>query len=141
MGGEDLESKVKKIFLICPVRDQNSKEGKILKNYIAKLESQGHKVHYPPRDTNQIDNIGYRICSDNMRAISNADEVHIYWNPASKGSLFDLGMTFYANKPIKLINYNEVKAYEKEEDSKKKPGELKKSFGKVLMYLHEKYDR
>jgi nucleoside 2-deoxyribosyltransferase len=48
--------------------------------------------------------IGLRICQDNRAAIEAADEIHIYWNPDSKGSLFDLGIAFALRKQIVLIN-------------------------------------
>ncbi len=93
-----------KVFIICPVRNLTEIENKIIQNYIADLEKIGVQVHYPPRNTNQNDCIGFNICAENMNAIKSADEVHVYWNPSSTGSLFDLGMTFALGKKIKLIN-------------------------------------
>lgn len=98
----------KKIFLICPVRDANEEEKRFLEDYISNLEQEGHKVHYPPRDTNQNDPIGYNICRENRQAILDADEVHIYFTPKSKGTLFDIGMAFMMEKPIVFINKHEV---------------------------------
>ena len=69
---------MKKIFLICPVRDVTKKEKEDLMEYISDLESEGHKVHYPPRNTNQNDLIGLNICKENRAAIKKADEVHIF---------------------------------------------------------------
>ena len=93
-----------KIFVICPVRNLTEEESYIIKSHIIKLEKKGIKVHYPPRDTNQVDSIGFRICTDNMVAIELADEIHVFWNGKSKGSMFDLGMAFALGKKIKLIN-------------------------------------
>jgi len=124
------DSLVKKIFIICPVRDATPEEQEFLLNYVKEQEAKGHKVHYPPRDTDQLwDPIGIRICTDNKNAIRDADEVHIYWNTRSSGSGFDLGMTFMLGKPIKLINKDQVP---------KTDG--KKSFNNVLNALHEMYD-
>jgi len=92
-----------KIFLICPVRGIDEAYKEAIENQVSFLESQGNEVYYPARDTNQNDPIGLRICQDNREAISNADEVHIIWDGKSTGSLFDLGMAFAMNKPIKTV--------------------------------------
>ena len=98
---ENLE---KRIFMICPVRDATNEEKQFLQDYMSRLESQWHKVHYPARDTNQDDPFGLNICSENRQAIRDADEIHIYWTKKSKGTLFDIGMMFMAGKPVVLIN-------------------------------------
>jgi len=113
------------IFIICPVRDLTVEEDNKIQTYISKLENQGHSVHYPPRNTNQNDDCGVDICSENAVAIRTADEVHIYWNGKSKGSLFDFGMAFVKGKRIRLINYKDIN---------KTPS---KSFNNVLLYLHK----
>jgi hypothetical protein len=93
-----------KIFIICPVRSATPLEKAILDQYVEHLEEQGHSVHYPPRDTNQNDPVGFDICCQNRLAIELADRVDIFYNPTSSGSLFDIGMTFMLRKNIKLIN-------------------------------------
>jgi hypothetical protein len=90
-----------KIFIICPVR---SGTPKAVEEYVAKLEKEGHQVHFPPRDTNQSDRIGISILGQNVSAIRNADEVHMWYDAASEGSHFDFGVTFALNKPLKIIN-------------------------------------
>jgi len=57
-------------------------------------------VHWPPRDTTQEDDTGYRICADNRAAIEAADVVYIIWDGQSQGCLFDLGMAFALRKPL-----------------------------------------
>jgi len=109
------------IFIICPVRNLTREEKFQIQYYIYSLEYKGNIVHYPLRDTNQNDNIGYNICLENAQAIINADEVHVFWNKDSKGSLFDLGMAFITDKKIKLINKIEPTEY--------------KSFENVLLKL------
>lgn len=94
----------KRIFIIGPVRAAKEDERKFLENYVSELESQGHEVYLPQRDTSQDDSSGLRICSDNRKAIRACDEVHIYLNTNSQGSLFDFGMAFMADKPVVLIN-------------------------------------
>ncbi|MCW1296465.1 MAG: hypothetical protein OH319_02180 [Candidatus Parvarchaeota archaeon] len=121
--------KRKKIFIICPVRGAKECEIKELEEYVSKLESNGHKVYYPPRDTKQDDPIGIRICSANKKAVMEADEVHVYWDDESEGSRFDLGMAFMANKPIILINKDRIKPTPR------------KSFKNVLLALDSKHKK
>lgn len=131
MAKEDLE---RKVFMICPVREASEEEKLFLQVYMEALEAKGYKVHYPPRDTNQVDpSGGYQICSDNCHAIMNANEVHIYWTKKSKGSLFDIGMTFmrsmvFGQPLVKIINRKDVERFVKEEN-------LPKSFEHVLLQL------
>ena len=118
----------KSAFVICPVREATDDEKEFIQNYISKLEGEGYNVHYPARDTKQDgDPIGLRICSDNRAAIQNADEIHVYWNGKSSGSLFDLGMTFMAEKPIVLFNRDQVERT------------ASKSFQNVLLDLDRQY--
>lgn len=112
--------------LIMPVREITENERGFLASYVTGLESKGKKVYLPPRDTDQVDSIGYRICSDNLSAIRRAKEVHVYWTAKSQGSRFDLGMAFASNKPIKLINFVESTP--------------KKSFENVLIALDKLYN-
>ncbi len=126
----------KKIFLICPIKygdhiktKEDEKTQKKIRLYVKKLEKAGNKVHWPLRDTNQEgDPIGLRVCTDNAKAIMEADEIHFWWNTKSRGSLFDLGMSFFLyltqGKKIILANPEEV-------DPKNK-----KSFNNVLLALH-----
>jgi hypothetical protein len=92
------------VFLICPVRNATDDQKAWMKGYIEQLEDAGMKVYYPARDTDQNDNIGFRICEDNRSAIFNSKEIHIFWDKDSQGSLFDLGMAFMMNKPLVIVN-------------------------------------
>lgn len=96
------------IFLICPVRNATEEQKEKMTQYINDLESEGKKVYYPARDTNQVDSIGYRICCDNRDAIKEADEIHIFYDPNSSGSLFDLGMAFALDKKLTLVNIDDI---------------------------------
>lgn len=102
------------VFLICPVRDANPEQKRLMEEYINKLESEGKIVYYPARDTNQIDETGYRICCDNREAIFESKEIHLFYDLTSQGSLFDLGMTFMADlligKPIILVNKDDIES-------------------------------
>ena len=99
---------VKKVFVVCPVRSVTDEEKQILDKYVSDLEKSGYEVHFPPRDTDQTDTIGTEICKENKEAIRSADEVHVYWSSGSEGSRFDFGMTFMSDRPVKLINKEDV---------------------------------
>lgn len=96
------------VFLICPVREADEVQKLRLKAYIAKLKSLGLKVYYPADDTVQDDPIGFRICTDNANAISNSEEVHIFFDPKSQGTLFDLGVAFALHKKLVIVNPEEL---------------------------------
>lgn len=100
-----------KIFLICPVRNANEKQIKLINNYIIKQENLGNTVFYPARDNllEHSDTCGYDICSVNCNAIKNCDEVHIFWDENSQGSLFDLGSAFALNKKLVIVNQDQIK--------------------------------
>lgn len=93
-----------KIFLICPVRNVTLKETEAILRYVSNLSRAGHSVYWPTRDTDQTDPTGLQICRQNRNAIMAADEVHVWWNPSSTGSLFDLGIAFALGKLIVLAN-------------------------------------
>lgn len=95
---------MKKVFLICPVRNIEKGELKIIGEYVEYLELEGIKVHWPYRDTDQSDPIGNNICGTHRTEIKKCDEVHVWWNAESRGSHFDFGMAWMAEKPIKMIN-------------------------------------
>ena len=92
------------IFIICPVRNATDEQKTMLEKHILSLESNGHSVYYPARDTDQSDTKGYQICSDNLLGIVSAEVVHIFYDPKSTGSLFDLGMAFALGKPLRIVN-------------------------------------
>ena len=98
-----------KDFIICTVRGASEEYKKKLEDYVAKLEGEGHKVHLPHRDTKQ-DAGGYDICMQNMIAISNADVVHVFYNPDSQGTHFDLGVAFALNKKLLIVENIELSA-------------------------------
>jgi nucleoside 2-deoxyribosyltransferase len=94
-------ARAKRAYLICPVRGHSPEETRL---YVEQLEAAGWLVHWPPRDTNQVDPVGNRICEDNLRATEEADRVFVVFDPTSRGSLFDLGMAWALKKPITLLN-------------------------------------
>jgi len=92
-----------KIFLACPVRNADTHDREAQEIQVKFLESRGHNVHWPPRDTDQNDSTGLRICQDNRRAIEEADAVYVIWDGKSQGVMFDLGVAFALRKPIHTV--------------------------------------
>lgn len=91
-----------KIFLISPVRGISEGDRSAIGAYVAALEEK-HTVYWPLRDTPQDDPVGVQICRDNRKAIEEADEVWLWWDRDSKGSIFDLGMAWALRKPLRLV--------------------------------------
>lgn len=110
------------VFLICPVRGATDQQKKDIADYVKGLEDKGLTVYYPQRDTDQNDPVGYRICSDNRKAIEEAKEIHVWWTTTSTGTLFDLGMAWAMKKPLVIANPKEVV-----------PTDGDKSFNNVLL--------
>jgi hypothetical protein len=92
------------VFLICPVRNATDEQKESLMNYIQSIESDGLSVYYPARDTDQNDDRGYRICSDNRKALRRSKKVYLFWDGKSDGSKFDLGMAWYGYKKLWVVN-------------------------------------
>ena len=90
-----------KIFLIRPVRGITPEMEKRIEESVARLEGNCIEVYDPYRDTEQDDPVGLNICLANLKAISEADEVHIAGT--SPGCIFDFGMAFALRKKIKVI--------------------------------------
>jgi nucleoside 2-deoxyribosyltransferase len=88
------------IYLVCTIRNATVAFAEHIKQYVAMLEQRGHRVYFPPRDTDQNDDTGLRICKDNRKGIESADEVHVMWDGSSQGSIFDLGMAFALRKKV-----------------------------------------
>ena len=114
-----------KVFLACPVRNVTPEQKERIDAYVAELESRGIKVHYPPRDTNQDDPTGLSILRQNIGAIYESDEFHIFYDKTSEGSKFDIGAAFILNKRFKLANPEDVQRTQS------------KSFENVLLLLND----
>lgn len=105
-------SRAKRTFLICPVRGKDPATHAAI---VADLELEGYTVHFPPRDTDQDDDTGLRICRNNAAAIAAAHVVHVIWDGKSQGCLFDLGVAFALDKtiiPIELPEATEGKSFQ-----------------------------
>ena len=69
----------------------------------------GYEVFFPAWDSHpELDELG--ICEHNKKNIKSADRIDIFWDQRSLGTVFDFGMTFMADKPIKII-YIESKTF------------------------------
>jgi len=101
------------VFIICTVRGASEEYKQKLETYVKSLEDQGINVHLPHRDTNQS-GTGYEICTQNAVAISASHEIHIFYNPDSQGTHFDMGVSFALGKKIVVvesIEYGEGKSF------------------------------
>lgn len=99
---DSLPSEPQCIFIICPVRQVDREWIRRLELYVSLLEEQGHTVHLPHRDTDQA-GTSLDICSQNTKAIADADEVHVFYMGQSQGIHFDLGVAFALDKKIRVI--------------------------------------
>lgn len=88
------------IYVICAVRNANQLRVNIIRDCVEKLKVDGHDVHFPPDDVNQDDPTGEEICRVHLKAMTKADEVHVFWDVNSSGSHFDLGMAYALGKKI-----------------------------------------
>ena len=121
------------IFLISPVAKSTTESKKRIGAYVESLEKYGNNVHWPIRDTDQVDLTGgFRICRDNFNAIMNSDEIHIWYDETSGGSKFDMGGVFMLVEMLgvrkKIVIPNAKEFVDCEE----------KSFFKVLLRLAER---
>lgn len=119
-----------KIFIISPVRAAKQEILDYLAEYVSKLEEEGHTVHFHVRDVDQTDDgLGLNIITAHRRAMRDADEVHIWWDDDSRGSLFDFGTAwaFSVDKPKKFVAINR-------DEIKSTPG---KSYTNILLKLSE----
>ena len=115
------------IYLVHPVQDITAEEREFLDKYVAGIEEKGFRVHYPIRDVDQTDQTGgVRILEQHRAAISQVKEVHFFWKPKSRGSVFDFGMAYALKKPIVLVNRDEIE---------KNLPQRQKSFESVLLKI------
>ncbi|MGI6423132.1 MAG: hypothetical protein ACOX0X_00735 [Candidatus Dojkabacteria bacterium] len=98
-----------KIFLICPVRNATEEQRKWIERFVSEKYKEGYIIHAPHLHTRQVDLFGgYAICKQNAEAVATSEEVDIYYDQSSVGSVFDLGVAYALRKPLKLLNKNEI---------------------------------
>ena len=51
---------------------------------------------------------GYAICIQNAEAVASSQEIDIYYDQSSTGSVFDLGVAYALHKPLELLNKDEI---------------------------------
>ena len=98
-----------KIFLICPVRNATNEQRKWIEEFVKAKYIEGYSIHAPHLHTRQIDLFGgYAICKQNAEAVASSQEIDIYYDQSSTGSVFDLGVAYALHKPLKLLNKEEI---------------------------------
>ena len=98
-----------KIFLICPVRNASIEQKQEMEDYVNNKKNEGYIIHAPHLDTVQKDILGgYSICLQNANAVATSSRIDIYYDQKSTGSVFDLGVAYYLNKPLHIINENKI---------------------------------
>ena len=98
-----------KIFLICPVRNATENQKKYIEDFVTEKYVDGYKIHAPHLHTRQNDLFGgYAICKQNAEAVATSSEVDIYYDQSSTGSVFDLGVAYALNKPLRILNQEQI---------------------------------
>ncbi len=95
----------RKIFLVCPVRNATEEQKKWIESFVREKNEEGYSIHAPHLHTVQTDLFGgYAICRQNAEAVASSQEIDIYYDQSSTGSVFDLGVAYALHKPLKLLN-------------------------------------
>jgi len=98
-----------KIFLICPVRNASENQRSWIEEYVEQKSIEGYTIHAPHLHTRQKDLFGgYAICKQNAEAVASSNEIAIYYDKSSTGSVFDLGVAFALQKPLVLLNGDKI---------------------------------
>lgn len=98
-----------KIFLICPVRNATIEQRKWIEDFVEEKYNEGCIIHAPHLHTRQEDLFGgYAICKQNAEAVASSEEVDIYYDQTSTGSVFDLGVSYALHKPLIVLNSEEI---------------------------------
>lgn len=132
----------KKIFLICPVRNATPEQKKWIENFVEEKTKAGYSIHAPHLHTRQTDLFGgFAICKQNAEAVASSEEIDVYYDQSSTGSVFDLGVAYALEKPLVVLNKNEIEF--RKEDSidqivnnwkyGKKKYKLMTAEGKIIM--------
>lgn len=69
--------------------------------YAGDLQEKGFEVSLPvfDKDTNDIK----YLIGENKKRIIAADEVHLFWDGRSPGTIIDIGITIGLGQPLKII--------------------------------------
>lgn len=75
------------------------------------LEAESHEVKIPAFDSNpSLDSLG--VCVNNLNIMKWCDCIYMIWDGRSNGTIFDMGMAFALNKPVR-IHYINDKTFQK----------------------------
>jgi hypothetical protein len=106
IGDNPIENK---IFLICPVRNATDEQKKWIEEFVREKYDDGYTIHAPHLHTRQTDLFGgYAICKQNAEAVASSQEIDIYYDQSSTGSVFDLGVAYALHKPLRLLNKEDI---------------------------------
>ena len=72
--------------------------------YAEGLETEGHTTYVPLRDTEQVHTTEKDILYSNLAGMGDVDECHVIWDLSSLGAVFDMGMAFALEIPIKIVS-------------------------------------
>lgn len=120
-----------KIFLISPVKLATPENTKLVKQYVEEQEKLGHQVYWPIRNTDQNDSVGIEICDANLRAILEADEIHIWYLKESRGIHFDMGAAYML---IRILGYKKKVIFVNKGEFEKEIKVIQKSFPRLLSF-------
>ena len=90
-----------KIFIIGSTQYKDK-----MLDHAHKMEAEGHRVYFPALDDVTF-NSTLEILETNKKRMLGADEVHLFYDGKSQGTIFDFGMAFAMNKPLKIIYMND----------------------------------
>ena len=99
------------IYIICPVADRTLDQAEAIQDAVRFLEDErGYACYVPARDTpfREIATNVWPISASNMRAIRQADAVAVYYCTNTRWSLFDLGYAWAFDKPLIILNGQDV---------------------------------
>lgn len=98
-----------KVFLICPVRNATEEQKRYIEDFVKEKNQNGMEVHAPHMHTVQQDMFGgYAICYQNANAIAESNEIDMYYDQNSTGSVFDLGVAYALNKKLVILNNEDI---------------------------------
>ena len=118
-------------FLICPVRESDEETTKLIKRWIDSKKHR-HDIYWPAIHTDQNDSHGMNICRANRLALTQADDLFIWFSPTSMGSHFDIGMALIAEE-TKHANEKSFLVVNRKEFSRAEPSVLR-----ALVYYLDK---
>ena len=92
-----------RVFLVCPMTGVSDVVHMEIASYVASLEAEGCDVYWPHRDASQ-EARSWGFYKQNKEAIRTADEIHVWFDPKSSESGFDLGMVAALGKKVAAVD-------------------------------------